>query len=218
MVNGLLKTDLFHDLPETEHQDLLQHCSVLEFDKREIIFREGEEAEAIWFILSGWVRLVKHSPEGRSVTVIVMTPKEPICGVSALGYGMYTATAVAASHVQVAKVPRATFTGLLERYPFFSKKVIEICCKRIREMAFAYAIAYDPVDLRLAHILLRLSEDFGTTLPFTHKEISEMGGMALETSIRVLSKMKQKGWLKVRRGEISLLRPWELRKVVHHAH
>ena len=82
-------------------------------------------------------------------------------------------------------------------------------------MAFAYAIAYDSVDRRLAHVLLRLSDDFGKTLPFTHKEISEMGGTALETSIRVLSKMKRKGWLTVKRGQISLLKVGELRKIIN---
>ena len=214
MENGLLKSELFRDLPEEELFLLRQRCPVIEFPKKGVLFKEQEKSEAVWFILSGWVRLVKHSPQGRPVTVFVLTPKEPICGVSALGCGLYTATAIAATQVKAARIPRDLFVSLLERNPAFSTKVIEICCKRIREMVFSYAIAYDHVDRRLAYILLRLQEDFGKILPFTHKEISEMGGTALETSIRVLSKMKRKGWLTIKRGEISLLKPAELKTMV----
>jgi len=214
MENGLLQSELFRDLPEEELLLLRQKCSVVEFPKKGILFKEQEKSEAIWFILSGWVRLVKQSPQGRPVTIFVLTPKEPICGVSALGCSLYTATAIAATQVKAARVPRDLFVDLLERYPAFSKRIIEICCKRIREMVFSYAIAYDHVDRRLAYILLRLQEDFGKRLPFTHREISEMGGTALETSIRVLSKMRQKGWLTVKRGEILLLKPAELKRMV----
>jgi len=212
MENGLLQSELFQGIPSEEYESLRTRCTLLDCDKKEILFKENDKAEAVWFILSGWVRLVRKSPEGRPVTIFVMTPKEPICGVSALGCHVYTATAIAATKVRIAKVPRDLFIELLERYPFFAIRVIETCCKRIREMSFSYTIAYDTVDRRIAHVLLRLSGDFGNILPFTHKEISEMGGTALETSIRVLSKMKRKGWLMVRRGEISLLKPDELAK------
>ncbi|MBI4436685.1 MAG: Crp/Fnr family transcriptional regulator [Candidatus Omnitrophica bacterium] len=214
MGNELLQSELFRNLSEEEHLLLRQEGSLLEFQKKGVLFKEREPAEAVWFILSGWVRLVRQSPQGRPVTIFVMTPKEPICGVSALVLGTYTATAIAATKVKVVRIPRDLFLNLLEKYPSFSKRVIEICCKRIQEMILSYATAYDRVDRRIAHVLLRLSDDFGNILPFTHREISEMGGTALETSIRVLSKMKRKGWLTVKRGEISILKRAELKKVV----
>lgn len=214
MENGFLRSELFRGLPEEALLLLNQKCTFLEIPKKGILFKEREKPEVVWFILSGWVRLVKQSPQGRPVTIFVMTPKEPICGVSALTFGSYAATAIAATQVKVVKIPKDLFLSLLERYPSFAREVIEICCKRIREMVFSYAIAYDHVDRRIAHVLLRLSEDFGKTLPFTHKEISEMAGTALETSIRVLSKMKRKGWLTVKRGELSLLKLAELRRMI----
>jgi len=211
---ALSKVDLFRGLSEKERASLGDQCTLLEFDKKKPIFREGDAAETIWFILSGWVRIVKRSPQGRLVTVFIVTPQESILGVSTLGATTYSATAIPATHVEAIGIPKDVFVDFLNHYPVFAKSIIDICCQRIREMVLSYTIAYDNVEQRITHVILRLSRSFGNTLPFTHKEISEMGGTALETSIRVISKMRQKGWLSVQRGQISILELAELEKTL----
>ncbi len=212
MEGGFLHLDPFRSLPKEEKNRLCQDCSISAFPKESRIFEEGKKADAVWFILSGWVRLVKRSPEGRPVTLFVVTTREPLFGVSAVGFDTYAASAIAATGAEVAKIPQRIFQHLLNTYPSFAKSIAVLSCKRIREMELTYAMAYDTVDRRIAHVLLQLSNDFGDTLFFTHREISEMAGTTVESSIRALSRFKRKGWVRSSRGKIVLLQPKELAK------
>jgi CRP/FNR family transcriptional regulator len=48
-------------------------------------------------------------------------------------------------------------------------------------------------DARLARILLMLVARIGDELPFTRQEIADMGGVTVETAIRILSRFRHVG-------------------------
>ena len=206
---------LFRMLPEAAVQEVASRGAVWRFRKGEVIFREGQPAEAVWIVLRGWVALRKCAPHGDPVTIFTMTPKEVFCGISAFEPGNYSATAVAATDAHLLGVPREVIDSLLTRYPAFAKAVLLTCCQRIRHMAESISIAQAPVAERLAYTLLRLRDSFGRTIPVTHQELAGMAGTRWETSIRTLAVMRRKGWVASARGRITLLAPRKLQAVLH---
>lgn len=209
-LTSLRKTPLLRTLPEAAIQEVATRGVLRRFRRGEVVFREGQPAEAVWIVLRGWVALRKRAPHGDPVTIFTMTPNEALCGISAFDQGRYSASAVAATDAHLLGVPREVIETLLLRYPQFAKDVLLTCCQRIRHMADAISIAQAPVAERLAYTLLRLRDSFGSTIPVTHHELAGMAGTRWETSIRTLAAMRRKGWVASSRGRITLLAPRKL--------
>lgn len=208
----LSRSALFRHVPPQHLQPVADVSELLRFAKGQIIFEEHEPAEAVWLIQRGWVYLVKRTPHGTLATIFTMTPDEAICGVSAFDRGTYSAGAVAATDTQVIKIPADAFAVLLERNPRFAKRVLQTCCNRIRHMAETISLGQAPVESRLAYTLLRLRESFGDTIPVTHHELARMAGTRWETSIRVFSRMKRRGWITSSRGQVTIRQPQRLQQ------
>jgi CRP/FNR family transcriptional regulator len=60
----------------------------------------------------------------------------------------------------------------------------------------------ESVEKRTLHVLLSLVEEFGNTIPLTRKEIAEMVGTTVETSIRTFSRLEEEGLVSTSRGRI----------------
>ena len=203
---------IFQMLSKAELKRIGEATKERPFLPGEVIFQEGERARHVWMVKKGWIRLTKQNGLPHPRTVFVLTPEEIFCGISAFDHAAYSATGVAATDSVLLQIPIEVFDELLDRSPTFARRILKVCCERIRHMAEAYCISQAPVETRILHVLKHLGKDFGSVLPFTHREIAEMAGTTIETSIRTLSRLKKKGWVRSSRGKIVLLHPSPLLK------
>lgn len=192
-------------LPPEELAHAKQLLTEQRFAKGEWVFREGDPATTVWIIAEGWVHLVRRAASGRPVTLLTMTPSDVLCGLSAFEQGVYTAGAVAATACRLGGLPGKYVATLMERYPAFAREVLTIERHRIQHMAEVICRSQEPVETRLASTLLRLMEQFGATIPVTHRELAQMAGTTLETSIRMSSRFRQQRLVQTRRGRITVL-------------
>ena len=198
---------IFQALSEAELRHVEAATKERIFLPGEVIFREGEKARHVWIVKKGWVRLVRQNSLKHPRTVFVLTPAEIFCGISAFDHATYSATGIAATDSVLLQIPMEVFDELLDRSTLFAREILAVCCRRIRHMAEAYCLSQAPVETRILHVLNQLKKDFGSILPFTHREIAEMAGTTIETSIRTLSRLKKKGCVRSSRGKIVLLKP-----------
>lgn len=217
-MDDLRTIPLFRAIPLAEFRQLESASERHAFKRGQVLFEEGQPAEHVWIIKRGWVSLVKRAPGGGHATIFVMTPDEAICGLSAFEHERYSATAISASDVQVLKLPASVFSSWIDRYPAFAHEVVRTCCQRIRRMAEAISLAHTPVEHRIAYMLLRLRTSFGDTIPLTHQELARMIGARWETSIRTLSLMKRRGWVRSTRGRMTILQAKRLRALLTNGH
>ena len=205
-------------LPSEVREALAGVATLRRIEKGETIFTEGEPAEQVWLVAQGAVHLIKRTPGGGSVTLMTVTPAEPLLGVSALERGRYVASAMAATDSIVVRIPAPAFTEAMDRTPALMRHILLACSHRIQQMAESISVAQAPVEVRLAHALLRLRRSFGRTIPVTHHELARMAGTRWETSIRTLSSMKRRGWLASGRGRITILHSPPLQQLLNNHH
>jgi CRP-like cAMP-binding protein len=60
----------------------------------------------------------------------------------------------------------------------------------------------ESVEKRILHVLADMVLEFGNTIPLTRREIAEMAGTTVETSIRTFSKLEGEGLVSTSRGRI----------------
>ena len=210
-----LRRDPFSHLPESAIRRLGRSAQLRHCPKQSVLFREADPADFLWVIRRGWVQLVKRTSDGKTLTLDLVTPRDGVCGLSAFNGQNYLASAIATTPVVALRLPAQVVRQLLKEQAQFAVCVAGIFGQRLHHMAAAYAVAFAPVEQRISSVLLRLREDFGTSIPVTRRELGRLSGTTVETAIRVTCQMQREGILKTSRGRIFLLHPEALKKKIH---
>jgi CRP-like cAMP-binding protein len=213
-IGAVRSIPLFQRLPAPRLRRLLRQAREERFEKGAVLFRQGERAAAIWVVLEGWVHLMRtpESQDGaRAVLIFTITPEEALCGLSVIEDQPYSVDAVAGTACRAIRLPARALNDALAREPAFAHHVLRLCTRRIRHIARQYGAMAEPVSLRLIRAILRLQEQFGTTIPVTHRELAQMSWTTTETAIRMVRALKRQGALAGSRGKliVSRARPLE---------
>ncbi len=208
-VKRLAAVPLFQTLSPPRRQRL-SDAAVIEFVKRGVVlFQQGNPAATMWVVLNGWVHLVRSggTAADRPVVIFTITPAETLCGISALAGGRYSVTAIAGTHCQVARLPAALLTEALTHEAAFTHAVLQLCIRRLQHIAQQYGSMAEPVSHRLIRSLLRLRQQFGATVPVTHRELAQMSWTTTESAIRIVRSLKQQGYVSGTRGQMTIAHP-----------
>ena len=114
----------------------------------------------------------------------------------------YRASAVALSDTTICIVPKEAFLKILGENPRLSAEIIQKLAKDLRKSENRLlSISQKTVRERIAETLVLLHHEFGTTanemidVKLTRKEIGNIAGSTIETTIRTLSDFKKEGIL-----------------------
>lgn len=205
--------EVFREIPKTVLESLSQHFETKAFKKGEILHLEGDPAQHMWFVKSGRVHAAKTLPTGQALMVCRVEEGAMFGMCCDFGMKGYQCQATAATDVTVMKVPIKKFMDLLTKQPTVSHRLLAALAKRLADAQDMRSHSQEPVEKRIANMLINLRKQHGAALPYTRKEIAEMVGTTVETSIRVLSGWEKKGVIQSTRGNISIVKDQELVKI-----
>ncbi len=210
----LRQAELFKGLNAKERQRVASLSHERRFAKGETVFHEGRPSDGVWLVMEGRVHLLHYMSTGRAQSSCVMTPGESFCCLSALDQGVYPATAVAATSSKLLKIPLRLFHELMGNSPDLLRETLCLFGGRLRQVEARQCMVHDPVEQRIAQVLLTLQKKFGDSIPLTRKEISELVGTTVETAIRTIRRFQQEGWVRSVRGKLELLNPERLAQLL----
>lgn len=181
-------------------------AAVHRFDKGEAVFRRGTHPQAIHFLLSGEVQLVRHSHAGNEVTL-----QRTRCGFFAeasLESSAYHCDAVAAQPSEVLRIPLAATREALDNNSVFRRAWIAHLSRELRRArAQGERLALRNAHERIIHYLESEGRDGVVTLAMSRKAWAAELGLTHETLYRTLARLETDGVV-VRRGqELRLVKP-----------
>ncbi len=203
----------FAALPAGGREAIARTAVRQSFSKDDTIFNEGDGADSVWVVCSGRVQVLKYVSDGRPFAIESLGPGELFGTLCRMGGNSrsYPCTAVAAAETVALKIPDGIFVRHYLENPGMMRGVCSLCSDRLRDVQDLRCMGQEPVRVKLAAILTRLRLVHGDTIPFTKKQISELIGVAVETTFRALAEMQEKGWLESGRGNIRLKQPDKIR-------
>ncbi|RIL05053.1 MAG: hypothetical protein DCC71_11810 [Proteobacteria bacterium] len=176
------------------------------------LFFEGGEAEGLWILRRGQVRLYKASASGRVTTLETLGPGEIFGAISALEGEVYPASAEGVLAGSAWCLPRSTLMQLLASDPRLGVEVLRIVSSRLHQAhQRLHAFAQDSAPARLARALLDAAQ--GGEARVTRRALAESAGTTVETAIRVLRRFEREGLLHGQVGLLRLLDAEALRRV-----
>ncbi|RIK41390.1 MAG: hypothetical protein DCC55_12055 [Chloroflexi bacterium] len=125
-----------------------------------VIFLEGDAAPALYYVDTGWVKVVKMSPEGREQVLQVFGPGEIFSGMGVFVDRPAPATAIALEQTRIWLLQRDAVRRMLAANPALAVQVIEFMADRLTELVTLVAdLSLHTVTERLARLLLEEAED-----------------------------------------------------------
>ena len=209
---ALKKSLVFSGLSDTELAGLSRLAAARHLEAGQYAFWEGDAPDYFYILISGRIKVLKHSSQGKEVIIAFFGPGEMFGEVAVFEDKVYPASAQAAIDSQVAAIRKDDLLSFLAAHPQVVLRIINILGGRLREAQGRLKdLAGERVEQRLARTLLMLSAKLGASLPFTRQEIADMAGTTTETAIRILSRLKDGGIISSTRGEITILNQDKLR-------
>jgi len=188
------------------------------FGPNQPIFFEGDEATFLPIVLSGTVKMVKFPEVGKEVIIGIFHEGQAFAIPPAMDGKRFPATAIAIDESEILLIPRDRFLELMQSSAEFSTAITSTMCGILRHQVETIQILATPsAEQRIAAALLRLAgEDNGEELieiTYRRKDIAEMTGLSLETTIRAVRRLADKNCLKIVGGRIILESTTSLRRL-----
>lgn len=186
---------------------LIAKSKIISVPEGTVIFGPGKAPDNLLLLLDGSVRVQQLSENGREIVLYRVHAGESCVLTTAclLAYEDYSAEGIAETDVRAAAIPRQVFDELISRSKSFRRFVFSAYSQRITDLFMVIEeIAFQRMDIRLAHKLLELGGD-GTIVKSTHQQLAAELGTAREVVSRQLQEFQRRGWVAQTRGSIELL-------------
>jgi len=216
----LSQTNPFKVLPESETGRLAERVQLHSFSRGQTIYAEGDPADSVWVVAHGRVEIFKYTSEGRPLAIENVLTGElfgTLCRLGGTGR-TYPCTAVAAEPTEVLRISDKGFLDLYHRHPAMVVGVCSLCSQRLNAVQNLSCTSQEPVERRLAMLIVQLHKKHGVILPYTKRELAEQVGTTVETTIRIMSRFQKKGWVSSSRGKLQVNSLRAIQKLVEMVH
>jgi CRP-like cAMP-binding protein len=210
----LKQVPYFGSLPLGRVRELAAGLPERHYHAGDVIARKGDRCEGLCIVLSGRVRTVITSEEGREQVLKVFGPGRTFGDIPVFDDEPNPADAVAVTESTIAVVPQAEILDLLRRHPDLCIDVIRLFASRLR--AYKQVIedlALRTVVARVARLLVDhtrgthtlVEESANRRLDYTQDEIAAMVGSVREVVQRALKALEHAGLVESERGRIHVI-------------
>ena len=138
---------------------LVSRRNVLNFRKNEVIFSQGDPADAVFYLQTGRVKIAVVSPSGKEATLSMFGAKE-LVGLGCLSVEKRRlGTATALEQSELIRIDRTSWINLLREQPeLFEVVLSHLSNRNIELQKDLCAQILDHSERRLARVLLKLTQ------------------------------------------------------------
>ncbi len=178
-----------------------------ELERGEVLYRVGDEGEAVFRIEEGLIKLSVDLVSGKERITSIVGPGDLVGAITPVHVRYQDSAEALSPRVRVTIIPSDELddAGL-------HQAILTATGHYLGRLKEALEDSELPVGGRLARAFLRLGERFGQstgdsrvrlTLPLTHENLAALIGAARETTTATLSEMRGEGLLQGTRGSYS---------------
>lgn len=207
---------LFSGISEADLETLATMAERRAFTRQSPIFWEGTAALGFYILITGQIKLVKTSPEGKELIIRLVGPGETFAEAAVFGDIPYPASAVALEECYTLFFPKEAFLKHLAASPTLARNMLATLSHLNLHLTRQLEdLSLMEVSARLArYILERCQETHGKIaaglsceLPTTKTQLAAYLGTISETLSRTLARFKSLGMIEVDKGKITITDP-----------
>ena len=192
-----------------------------EFKRGEMLFREGDEINGMYFVQSGVIKLEMNAETQRPF-ILRMIGAGQTMGHRFLNYtGLQPYTATAVEDSRVCFIELGFFKNLLQKNDLLQEEIRKIFLKEIRSTEVKLLqIAQQTVREKVASILVHLAETYnykqtgmGISVHVDRQEMADLAGTTKEQISRILADFDQEQLIRFRAKHFKYIAVEQLRQI-----
>lgn len=204
----------FDGIPPEVQERIAASVFPRHFAAGQVIYIEGEPAEALYLLERGWVKATRMSRDGREQAMLFLESGEIFGDIAVFSGTTYPGTVVALEDVDVWTIPADKFLELTKQYPALAMAVIRHLSGRVLHyIGLVEDLSLRNVEARLANTLLQHAEAREGQLIVPRRDWTTFDEMAVRLGTvrdvlsRGLKTLEAEGLLRVEKQAIVLLDP-----------
>lgn len=196
----LRKAPLFVGMEEDVLADFILRSRVEKFQRARDIFSLGDPAEALFFVIEGWIKLYRVNREGEEIVISLIGPGETFAEAAVFSQmRRYPVAAQACEEVSLLVVPRELFVERIRNDSEFSLRLLAAVSSRQRVLVQQIEqITVRTPPQRVGTFLLQLalpvtSGSATVRIPYEKYLLAHRLNIKPETFSRALRKLEEVG-------------------------
>jgi CRP/FNR family transcriptional regulator, cyclic AMP receptor protein len=207
---SLMQSEVFSELfpllsaanPETLEW-LMSVAVEHEYPANRAVLMEDAWGNAVYFIVSGWVKVRRLSASGEDVLTLAVLGRGDFFGEMAiLDESPRSTDVIALSPVKLLSISAQRFIQTLFKDPQLHHRMLQLMVRRLRQTNIRFQLRHQPPAVKLAHTLVALGESYGTDTPsgremlnIPYKDLANVTDISLEETTKIMEKLESRGWI-----------------------
>ncbi len=220
--DSLRELPLLAGLDEAARTTVIHEGFPRRIPRAAVLFSEGEPAEGLWALLSGRLKLVRTTPQGRELVLHLVEPGQTFAEATLTGAAVYPATAASLEPCELWFWPRERLLALLGAQPGLALALLgSLSAWTRRILTRLELLTQRRVEERLALYLLARHGTRpvppGSTvhLDIPKHLLAGLLGTGPEVLSRTFRRLEEAGILAIRGRSIALIDPSRLEDLAH---
>jgi CRP-like cAMP-binding protein len=202
-IDTLKSLPYFADLNAADLESIRQMCFERSFQRSDMLFFEGEVAQSLFLLVSGFAKMFKTSAQGKEQIFRIAHPGEVLNEIPIFDGKPNPVSAEALSSVLIYGMKKDDLDAVIRRYPEIALNIIRALTAQTRQLIdLVEDLSFKHVIGRVSKILLEHGTNGGDGQKLTQQEMAAMAGTAREVVARSLKDLEERGLIKLDRHRI----------------
>lgn len=191
---------------------------VYDFRKKQMIYSEGQRPKAVYYVMSGKIKIFKSSKEGKELITGICSNGDFFGYTYVLENSNYLENSQVLEDAQLMLIPRDEFISLTTNDTLIARQFIKIITKNILEKEESLVnLAYNSLRRKVAYGLVQVLDKYrkegnsNEILELSRENLAQVTGVATESLIRTLADFKSEKLISLEPGKIVILNEKKLR-------
>lgn len=200
------RVPIFENLDCDELEEIALQIEHKSFDKGSMIFTEGSDANTLFFINVGKIKLYKYNKDGKEQILHILTNGDFFGELDLIKSSNYQFNAKAMDNAKICTLKKSEVKNIILKKPEIALKLLESVGERLSAIEnLAQNLSTNDVDARIAYLLLNLMDKYSEelegkkliNLPLSREDMANYIGVTRETISRKLKKFEDEELIKL---------------------
>lgn len=193
------KVPIFNHLETEEMVKILDKSTQMNFEKGEMIYRDGDPLEYLYIVHTGRVKIYQLFESGKEQLLRILEPGEFMGELALFTEKVLDSYAEALERTEICAIHRRDIQALMKTHSTIPLKILKEFSTRLEKTEYLVGqLSARDVEARIASYLVNLSRKRNTSnivLPISKKDLASHLGTSQETISRRLSHFQTSGWI-----------------------
>lgn len=200
------KVPIFENLSCDELEEIVKKINHRVYKKNDIVFSEGNQANTLYFVNEGNIKLYKYNKDGKEQILHMLSDGDFFGELDLVKISEYKFNAKAIKDTKICSLKNDEMKTIINKKPEIAIKFLESLGQRLSAIEnLAQNLSTNDIDARIAYLLINLMDKHlevsdgvkSIKLPISREDMANYIGVTRETISRKLRKFEDENLIKV---------------------